>query len=235
MFKRPDMSFASARRFFLTARRIFAQAGSRIFPGRRLQPVKSRPVLSEKKRKELFALCKQLLKNKAVVASGKLQFIGLENVKKRLGKRWPGLRRVVYEIVDDIIEKHIDDSDIYFLYEEESYLIIFAQKSLEDGKKTVANIVTEVRERLFALDEKELRRLEIQETAGRFDVGSFMDLAFPEMEQDSFSGAWVYKKQKIDHDDAPITPEDKSQLYTLQTKILMLFFNYKELRYGFAK
>lgn len=153
--------------------------------------VKTRRVLSEKKRAELRSLCQQLLKKKEFIASGKLQFIGLESVKSKMGKRWSGLRLVVYEIVEDTINKYITDNDVYVLYEEDSYLIIFAHASLEEGKQKVAAIADEVRKRLFTLDEEDLRRLELRESTGKIGVQSFLSDDFPELMEEEFQGGWT--------------------------------------------
>ena len=153
--------------------------------------VKTRKTLSERKRAELRALCQQLLKKREFIASGKLQFIGLESVREKMGKRWAGLRRVVYEVVESSIDHHIGEEDLYLLYEEDSYLIIFSQSSLEEGRRKVAAIADEVRRRLFTLDEEDLRKLELRESTGKIGVDSFLESDFPEMMDEQFQGGWA--------------------------------------------
>jgi len=126
-------------------------------------PVKQKYVMAPEKRVELQKLCEQLFKKKALITSGKLQFIGLEAVRKRLGKQWDGMATIVYEITEDVMREHLPKGDFFFRYKDDSYVLIMAQANMIEGRIRAAAIAEAIRERLFALDEDDLKNLEIQE------------------------------------------------------------------------
>ncbi|MBU0799615.1 MAG: hypothetical protein KKA05_01295, partial [Alphaproteobacteria bacterium] len=127
-------------------------------------PIKNNPteIFSPQKQAALEKMCDQLFKKEGFVTAGKLQFIGLTAVKKRLGKRWLGLSRVVYETVEDVIATHVKKSDISIRYKEDTYVIIFAQQSPEESARTSQLIVAEITQRLFALNDDEIKKIELK-------------------------------------------------------------------------
>lgn len=120
---------------------------------------------SPQKKKELELLCQQLFKRKELITSGKLQFIGLKKIKKRMGKRWEGLQAVVYDTAEAVMSEHLSKSDIFIRYQDDSYVIIFGNLGLEEGQIKALVIADEIRRRLFCMEEKELKDIEVHHHA----------------------------------------------------------------------
>jgi GGDEF domain-containing protein len=144
-------------------------------------------VISAEKQRALDELCQQLFKRQELITSGKLQLIGLAAIKKRMGKRWAGLCQVVYDTTEDVIKAHIDKTDVFMRYHDDTYVIIFAHGTLAEGVAKAEQIAEDIRKRLFALDEEDLRRLEIKKAVSVFRAdqlagGSLLDA------MDSFFG-----------------------------------------------
>ncbi|GEM_PF-1563042 len=136
--------------------------------------------LAPEKQAELEKLCNQLFKRKDLITSGKLQFIGLAKIKKRMGKQWSGLSKIVYNTTEEVIDKHMGKGDIFIRYQDDTYLIIFAHASLEEGQEKAALIAEEIRRRLFELDENELRNIEIREAICEIRTDFLLDQPFPD-------------------------------------------------------
>jgi len=143
--------------------------------------------LTPEKQLELDRLCLQLFKNKALITSGKLQLIGLTKIKKRMGKQWAGLSKIVYETVESVIDQFLDQGDVFIRFQDDTYIMIFARSSLEESREKGDRIALEIQRRLFALDEAELRNIEIRQALReiRADVpgmgfNDFLDSLFPD-------------------------------------------------------
>jgi hypothetical protein len=169
--------------------------------------------LSPEKIAELNLLCERLLKSKELIASGKLQLIGLAKIQKRLGKRWHGLSKVVYQTVEDVLSSHLESSTDFFVrYKDDNYLIFFTHLSLEESTKKSAVIARDIQQRLFELDDENLRQLEIhqhvkmlEKTNGTpFQFDDFLE-SFPSAE-DNGAVDMVNAGQNGDYDD-PAPPD----------------------------
>src|SRR5262249_32222239 len=84
---------------------------------------------SAEKQKKLEEMCEKLFEQKVLLTTGKMQLIGLSKIKKRLGKTWPGLQKIVYQTVDDAIAKYMSKADIFIRYKDDTYVILFANSS----------------------------------------------------------------------------------------------------------
>jgi GGDEF domain-containing protein len=134
--------------------------------------------LSPEKQLALRTLCEQLFKKREVLTSGKLQLIGLENIKKKMGKRWQGLCNIVYETTENVIKENIGNNDLFIRYTDDTYVIIFANTDLAASEATAHLIAKEVRRRLFLLDEAALREIEIRETVKQTRTDTLSTLDF---------------------------------------------------------
>lgn len=137
--------------------------------------------LDSQKQAELESLYYQLLNKTEYVTSGKLQFLGLDKIKNKLGRKWTGLQSVVYETAEEIISQNISPDDLHFLYKEDSFVIIFTKSELGEIQEKLALIAEEIRRRLFILDEEDLRRIEVKQQVKKTETKSFLDNEFPEM------------------------------------------------------
>ena len=179
--------------------------------------------LPPEKKEELEKLCNMLFRKKELITSGKLQLIGLTKIKQRMGKRWLGLSKLVYDTTEDVIRKHMEKGDIFIRYKDDTYLILFAHASLETGQAKAAVIAQEIRERLFALEEKELRDIEIREATSQirgdsFANGGFTDFLDTFTSDDFNTGSWrptaltpVPEEEAFDHSMINGTDVDSSR------------------------
>ncbi len=167
--------------------------------------------LNSKKQVELENLCNQLFKKKELITSGKLQFIGLAKIKKRMGKQWEGLSKIVYETTEEIIDKHMGKGDIFIRYKDDTYIIVFAHATPEESQLKASLIAEEIRKRLFELDEEELRDIEIREAVSeiRTDLlmeSDFLDGMFDLMD-DSFGDLDIEFQEAEQQDNIEPPPE----------------------------
>jgi len=148
-------------------------------------------VYSPEKQKKLEALCESLFSQKELIATGKLQLIGLAKIRRKLGKVWTGLQQIVYTEVEAAISKYMMPKDIFIRYKNDSYVIIFADAGLEEAQIKATLIAEEIKRRLFGHEEEELRKIETEEavTVARTDklkaAGSLaetMEIVFRDIE-----------------------------------------------------
>lgn len=112
--------------------------------------------------KELESLCSELFRKRSLVTSGKLQLIGLEKVRRRLGAKWPAMQAQVYAITEEVIARHLSKGDIHLRHKEDTYLVIFARASREEGESIASTISNEIRDRLFSSGNEDLRGIAIK-------------------------------------------------------------------------
>ena len=137
--------------------------------------------LTSEKKAELESLYAQLLTKSDDVASGQLQFLGLDKIKEKMGAKWPRLQSLVHKTAEEVINQYVTSHDIYFLYKEDRFVIIFTQSTLDEIHDKVAMISNEIMQRLALLDEDELKTLEIRQEVKKLEAGSFLDEEFPDM------------------------------------------------------
>jgi hypothetical protein len=143
--------------------------------------------LNPQKQKELDALCQQLFKKKDLIASGKLQLIGLEKIKTHIGARWDKLSAKVYETTEEVITRYIGKGDVFIRYKGDSYVIIFAHASRQEAKVKAGLIIEEIKRRLFALEGNDLKEIEIRGVVGEIKAGPFNDKGFPDVLDTAFA------------------------------------------------
>lgn len=119
---------------------------------------------SPAQQEKLEKLCEDLFEQKGLITTGKLQFLGLGKVKKRLGKTWEGLKPIVFNTVEEAISKYLLPKDIFIRYKDDTYVIIFAEASPEEAQIKATLIAEEVRRQLFEHEEEELRNIDVVES-----------------------------------------------------------------------
>jgi hypothetical protein len=110
---------------------------------------------------ELEALLAQLFTKKALITSGKLQMLGFEEVKKKMGENWPSLQAVVFKIADEVIRAHVTKGDIYLPYKDDTYILVFAQATHEEGRRRTTCIADEIGRRLAETRREQLRIIQV--------------------------------------------------------------------------
>lgn len=119
-------------------------------------------ITDTRKQAEMEKLCEKLFQQQDMITSGRLNFIGLDKVRKRYGKSWEGLKHLVYETADSVIRKYMEPGDLFIRYREDVYLIIFARISHEEAHIKATLIAEEIRRRMFEDEREELEGVKIK-------------------------------------------------------------------------
>jgi hypothetical protein len=90
-----------------------------------------------------------LLGSGAQALAGRVNFIGLNKIKEKLGAQWPHVADRADDITRRAIERRLTPADVFTRYQELQYLIIFAQLSKEQAQLKCALIAEEITKRLL--------------------------------------------------------------------------------------
>ncbi|HYD17763.1 MAG TPA: hypothetical protein VEF76_04715 [Patescibacteria group bacterium] len=106
---------------------------------------------------KLDALCRHMLQNQRLVASGKLQVISLAKIKRRAGKNWTGLSALVFSAVDSVLPEVLSAPDLSIHYRDETYVLLLAQDEPDTAAEKAREIARRVTARLFDSGDAALR------------------------------------------------------------------------------
>lgn len=107
------------------------------------------PAAAQRRQVKLESLCEALFMKKELIASGRIQVLGLDEVRKKMGRRWVGLRDIIYETCEEVIKKYTNSSDVFFRYKEKDFIILFGTSSAEESDARMTLIASEIRRCLF--------------------------------------------------------------------------------------
>ncbi|MBI2254878.1 MAG: PAS domain S-box protein [Proteobacteria bacterium] len=82
------------------------------------------------------------------VVAGKLQLVGLEDVKESLGDKWPAIAQRAFAIAERAIKKSLRPGDVFRKTTEDGYLVLFAHLSENEAQFKARAIADEIREKL---------------------------------------------------------------------------------------
>lgn len=82
------------------------------------------------------------------LVAGKLQLVGLEDVRKSLGDKWPAIAERAFAIAEKTIQRHLRPGDIFRKSTEDGFLVLFSQLSETEAQFKARAIADEIRERL---------------------------------------------------------------------------------------
>ena len=178
------------------------------------------------KQRRLEEACERLFERQELINSGKLHMLGIAQIKKKFGKSWPGLKKIIYQTINMIIRQNVKKSDIFFRYKEEGYVILFAHANKEEATAIIAKIADEVRRALFDREEEELREIAISGEVGKIlskDVlhsrpisGNIIDAY--KMEEEIQSKGVNYEYETEPQEKAPSSDAHFSSTLDLPTK-----------------
>lgn len=137
--------------------------------------------MTPEKKAELESLYAQLLTKSDDVASGQLQFLGLDTIKEKMGDRWPRLQSLVHKTAEEVINANVTMHDIHFLYKEDRFVIIFTKSTIDEINQKVGLISAEIMRRLLELDGEQFKEIQIKQDVKKLEVGTFLDEEFPDM------------------------------------------------------
>ena len=137
------------------------------------------PHAQKRKQRDLEKLCEKLFEKKNLIASGRLQLLGLDKIQLRLGKAWPGLQDFVYEICEKVMDKYLAKGDIFFRYQQSDYILLFSEASLPEADIKLTLISEEIRRELFLQDSLHEIKIERQVAEISADLINDANKAFP--------------------------------------------------------
>lgn len=119
----------------------------------------------------------KLFANDAVLTGGRLQMIGLAEVRDKLGGKWHRVESAVHALTEEVLKENMGDDDVYLRYGADKYLIIFATKTREAAEVAAASIASAIRERLFGDEQTQplKNRVMVETTIVRFDPRKIAD------------------------------------------------------------
>jgi GGDEF domain-containing protein len=83
------------------------------------------------------------------VVAGKLQLIGLDAVRQRLGERWPALAERTFAMAERVIQKHLRPGDVLRRSSEDGFLVLFSNLSEAEAQFKALAIGNEIREQFI--------------------------------------------------------------------------------------
>lgn len=117
---------------------------------------------SLEKQKKLEEMCEKLFERQELVTTGKVQFLGLNKVKKKFGKKWDGLKPLVFETIENVISQYIRPPDIFIRYKEDAYVLLFAHADVNEAQIKAMLITEEIKRQLFSYQEDSLNDLDLE-------------------------------------------------------------------------
>jgi GGDEF domain-containing protein len=80
--------------------------------------------------------------------AGKMQFLDLGQIREEFGERWAQLADKAGMIVEHVIQSRIGPADVMAPYDDDSYVILFAELDEAEARLSIQALAREVRERL---------------------------------------------------------------------------------------
>jgi hypothetical protein len=90
----------------------------------------------------------ELLEQGQAAVAGKLQFVDLDAIKAELGERWQIIADKVREVTQRTIERRLAPGDAYVAYDDDSYLLLFANLTEAQARIKATAIAMEIRQRM---------------------------------------------------------------------------------------
>jgi GGDEF domain-containing protein len=82
-------------------------------------------------------------------AAGKLQLLNLDELKKGAGDKWEAMAERARHVAQQVISHRLAPSDILAPYDDDSFVVLFAELTEEQARMKAAAIARELRERLL--------------------------------------------------------------------------------------
>jgi len=112
------------------------------------------------------------------LTAGRIEVIGLQDVKTALGVRWPALAVRARSLARSVLERRLAPEDIFSEIPDDRYLICFGSLAVADARLKAGLIAGEIRERLLSESDTTLTvESQVEEfTLRAADMGDGIDL-----------------------------------------------------------
>ena len=87
------------------------------------------------------------------VVAGRLQLVGLDEIKAKLGERWQSHAKKVYDIAERVIERRISAQDVFSRDEKNNFVICFSSLKEEEAAFKAKSIAEEIRAKVLGHDD----------------------------------------------------------------------------------
>jgi len=85
---------------------------------------------------------------KGTVVAGKVQLVGLTEVRAAIGDRWPALAERSFQVAESILRKHLSATDVFSRTADDGFLVCFTELGEAEAQFKARTIATEIREKL---------------------------------------------------------------------------------------
>jgi PAS domain S-box-containing protein len=103
------------------------------------------------------------------LVAGKLQLIGLADVRAELGDKWPQISDQVFSLADRILRRHLISGDVVQRTTDDGFLVCFKDLSEQEANLKAIEIAQEIRDRLIG-EVPEMRDTRVEGFAGRVSI-----------------------------------------------------------------
>jgi len=86
------------------------------------------------------------------MVAGRVQLLGLDNVKATLGKRWDRHDEIIFDLIDQTIKERLAPSDVYQRDSHDTFTICFAQLSESEAAFKTRAIAEEIHSKILGKD-----------------------------------------------------------------------------------
>ena len=107
---------------------------------------KEKDVLEEERTKlaSVQAQLLDILNSETLISTGRVQILGLDGLKEKLGSRWESHRDTIHGSLKTIVRRKLSAHDVFFQHGEDDYVIVFASLSFAAAKLVCAGILQEL-------------------------------------------------------------------------------------------
>jgi hypothetical protein len=91
----------------------------------------------------------KVLEGEGTAVAGRMQFLNMEEIRKHFGDKWESMAEKAYSIAEQVINHRLAPTDVCAPYDDDSYILLFAELTEEQARLKAASISREIRERLL--------------------------------------------------------------------------------------
>ncbi|MDB5361314.1 MAG: sensory box protein [Rhodospirillales bacterium] len=82
------------------------------------------------------------------VVAGKVQLVGLAEVRAAIGDRWPAVAERSFQAAESILRRHLGDTDVFSRTADDGFLVCFTELGEAEAQFKARTIASEIREKL---------------------------------------------------------------------------------------
>lgn len=129
-------------------RRLFADDEEAANP-RATRPARSGSEAAEREADVFVERLNRMLWQRRSILSGNIHLVGLQRIRQRLGAEWPRIADRAQDVAQKTIQRFCRPEDIFTRYDDLSFLIIFADLSVDQAQLRCHEIGEEIGRRLL--------------------------------------------------------------------------------------